>query len=125
VVIAYLKVGDRIVDRRVLDEDSTRGESYEPQWRIFPGESSDDCRDCLAIGDGDYGNLAIGVGTGVSKRDDTKLQRFENELSYRVEKERLELLTPGRGSRLVETERGTVRRRADTSDIIEIEAQGT
>jgi hypothetical protein len=70
------------------------------------------------------GNVSVGIGTGDVAQDDAALARLESELSYRVVAgSAIELLIPGRDSRLVETKRGTVRRRADASDAIEIEAQ--
>jgi len=121
VVVAFLKIGEQIEDRVVLDRQSRKGETYEIDWTLYQPVGQENCRRCVGLRHY-HGHISIGIGTGTSSDNDTQLRRFETELSYRVVDLRIEVLTPGRESRLVERKDGTARWRADASDAIEVSA---
>ena len=120
IVVAYLRVGEDIVSRRILDRDSEKGETYETEWTLQAPTSDGD-----GLSLDRHGSVSIGIGTGATTEDDTDLIRFEDELSYRVVDDRVELLTPGRGTHVVKTKNGKIAFwRGDTTEAIQIRASG-
>jgi hypothetical protein len=122
IVIAYLRVGEEVISRQVVDRDSEKGQTYNVRWQLFP-ESEPLCERCEGLVN--HGSVSIGIGTGATTDDDTDLIRFEDEMSYRVTGDQLELLTPGRGTHVVKTQNGKIAFwRGDTTNAIEIRASG-
>jgi hypothetical protein len=90
-VVAYARVGNQ-VESRTLSTDATRGEVFDTEFRLAPRRAGVDGALPLP---GPRGTLIVGTGTG-REASRALLRQEQQRFAYRIDGDRVELLTPGR-----------------------------
>jgi hypothetical protein len=90
-VVAYARVGDN-VRSRTLSTNASRGEVFDVEFRVAPRGAGVEGALPLAA---PLGTLIVGTGSG---RDASSalLRQEQQRFAYRIDNDRVELLTPGR-----------------------------
>ncbi len=93
IVVAYLKVGQR-VEQRTLSTSASKGDAFETEWRVAPPEAAL-TMDAVPL-DSPTRTVVVGAGSGVTPESALTPRQVRDRFSYRIAGTSVEMLTPGR-----------------------------